>query len=477
MSIKIKQNGAVYTPDYLVQEILDHTGYFGDKILKKHVIDNSCGDGAFLKEIVKRYSEEYLKINNDMFSLDDLKIDLEKYIHGIELDYEESIKCQLNLKKIVQDLGLTSVDFDIVNGNSLEITEFNGKMDFVIGNPPYVRVHNLNESFDYIKKQMFTMSGMTDLFIVFYEIGLKMLNHSGVLGYITPSSIFNSVAGSEFRKFVINNKIITSVVDLKHFQPFENITTYTAILKIDKSNTREIIDYYTFNEKSKKRDFVDHLIYDEIFIEGNFYFGNKTDLKNFKEIIQTDIKEKKIEVKNGFATLMDDVFIKNIFDFESKYIYKILKGSKASWKKVIYPYDLDGKIIDFELFEIEVQNYFNLNKVDLSKRSLDKGSKWYAFGRSQGVNDFWKNKIAVNSLIKTKDDIKIISLKPGEGIYSGLYIVGDTSFELVKKILISDDFVNYVKMIAKYKSGGYYTFSSSDLKKYLIYYNKRSNQI
>ncbi len=242
MSIKVKQNGSVYTPEYLVQSILDYTGYYGDKILEKHVIDNSCGDGAFLKEIVKRYSTEYLKINNNIFAIEGLKNDLEKYIHGIEIDDLESKKCQNNLSNIVQKFGISNVDFDIMTANSLEVSNYNGKMDFVIGNPPYVRVHNLKESFEHIKKQKFTMSGMTDLFIIFYEIGLNMLNQNGVLGYITPSSIFNSVAGSEFRKYVVDNKLITSVVDLEHFQPFESITTYTAILRLDKSNTREVID-------------------------------------------------------------------------------------------------------------------------------------------------------------------------------------------------------------------------------------------
>lgn len=50
---QIKNRGQVYTPKYLVNIILDIGGYSGKKILKKHVIDNSCGNGAFLCEIVK----------------------------------------------------------------------------------------------------------------------------------------------------------------------------------------------------------------------------------------------------------------------------------------------------------------------------------------------------------------------------------------------------------------------------------------
>ena len=71
MKYSIKNEGRVYTPKYIVSNILDLSGYTDENILKKHIIDNSCGDGAFLKEIVTRYCEEYLKTSNH---LDTLKI-------------------------------------------------------------------------------------------------------------------------------------------------------------------------------------------------------------------------------------------------------------------------------------------------------------------------------------------------------------------------------------------------------------------
>ena len=53
---KEKRLGQIFTPQYLVEDILDFAGYSNsDNILGKHVIDNSCGDGAFLSEIVHRY--------------------------------------------------------------------------------------------------------------------------------------------------------------------------------------------------------------------------------------------------------------------------------------------------------------------------------------------------------------------------------------------------------------------------------------
>ena len=50
----VKNNGQVFTPDYIVDKILDMACYYDKNILKKDIIDNSCGSGAFLKKIVIR---------------------------------------------------------------------------------------------------------------------------------------------------------------------------------------------------------------------------------------------------------------------------------------------------------------------------------------------------------------------------------------------------------------------------------------
>lgn len=57
----VKHSGQVFTPAFLVKNILDICHYTGTDILQKHIIDNSCGDGAFLCEIVERYCSAYIQ--------------------------------------------------------------------------------------------------------------------------------------------------------------------------------------------------------------------------------------------------------------------------------------------------------------------------------------------------------------------------------------------------------------------------------
>lgn len=463
--MSIKTTGRVYTPKKIVNLILDKTNYKSSEILKKNIIDNSCGDGAFLIEIVNRYCDEFIK-KNGINKKELLKKELEEYIHGIEIDEQECKKAILNVNKIVEKYNLSNVKWDIINANTLEIDKYNNKMDYVIGNPPYVRVHNLGDDFNTVKSKKFSNKGMTDLFIVFYELGISMLNENGKLSYITPNSIFNSLAGTNLRKYVIKEKILNKIINLGHYQPFPKITTYTAILFLDKINKKEEMNYYEYNNDNDLK-YIDKLEYLDFYIDGKFYFSNKENLKNFKKISKIK-KIDKIKVKNGFATLGDKIFINKKFDFKSKQIIKVVKASTGEAKEIIYPYNKNAQIMDFTELDFNLQNYFLENRENLEKRSIEKKKFWYGFGRTQAIKDVYQNKISINNLIKNKENLKIVQCESGVGVYSGLYILGVDEKEIIK-ILKTDDFIEYLKIIGKYKNGGYYSFSSSDLEKYIIY--------
>lgn len=67
--MKIKDLGQVFTPINMVKDVLDAACYSGEVILNKHVIDNSCGDGAFLVEIINRYIDAYYKKYNTLTNI------------------------------------------------------------------------------------------------------------------------------------------------------------------------------------------------------------------------------------------------------------------------------------------------------------------------------------------------------------------------------------------------------------------------
>ena len=465
MAKAVKQHGRVYTPNYLVKVILDFGGYDKPTILKKHVIDNSCGDGAFLTEIVRRYCAFFLTQKQD---LSKLKHELETYIHGIELDAVECDKCILNLNKVVEEYGISKLKWDITNADTLTVDRFNAKMDYVVGNPPYVRVHNLEESYEIVKKFKFAEGGMTDLFIVFFEIGFNMLAKGGLMCLITPSSWLGSLAGTHLRQYIHTHQNLSGVIDLEHFQPFE-ATTYTFISRFSKSKKNSQIDYYTFDGEKLKAKFQEKLSYSDIQIGKYFFFSKKIHLSLLNNI-KTTYGYPYVSVKNGFATLADKVFIGD-FDFTEGTI-DILKASTGKWSKCIYPYDKNGKPLPLKDFmnNTEAYNHLLSHQDKLSKsRDIEDDKFWYLFGRTQALKDVSKVKYAINTLIKDKGSIKLECVPQGAGIYSGLYILTDIEYETIKQLVYSEDFINYVKLLKNYKSGGYYTFASKDLEQYLNY--------
>ena len=194
-------------------------------------------------QIVDRYCKDFLKRNDN---LSELKKQLETYIHAIEIEKEELNVCSSRCEKVANLYNIYDVNWDFINADTLSEKRYERKMDFVIGNPPYVRVHNLNDDFESVKNFEFGNGGMTDLYIVFYEIGIRMLNSNGILCYITPSSFFTSVAGTNMRKFLNEKLWLESICDLKHFQPF-NAITYTTIVCINKTKKEDTIEYFEFD--------------------------------------------------------------------------------------------------------------------------------------------------------------------------------------------------------------------------------------
>ena len=461
---KEKQIGQVFTPDYLVQDILDVTGYnSSNSILKKHIIDNSCGNGAFLTEVVRRYCEAHIK---EMKNKRGLVNALCKYVHGVELDEVAYVECVENLNKVAKEYGIEGVAWDVKNADTLTITDFDGRMDYVVGNPPYVRVHNLENNFTKVKQFKFCTGGMTDLYLVFYEIGLRMLSENGKLCYIAPSSWINSVAGHNMRTFVRDNKCLRKIIDLGHYQPFK-ATAYTAIVLLSKSSGDANFLYCTY-EGPHKIDEVEWINYQDAFFDSCLYLGSSKALKSFREV-KTKCVPKYVSVKNGFATLADDVFISSNFPFE-EFIIPVIKASTGKWRKCFYPYDHNGKQLSTEeiFSNKKVAEYLRLHKDELLKgKSEQSHPLWYLFGRTQALKDVWVPKMAVNTCVRDVASLKINSVPTGSGVYSGLYVLHTIPEEYIVKALMTDDFIEYIKMLKKYKSGGYYTFNSKELEQYL----------
>jgi type I restriction-modification system DNA methylase subunit len=110
-----------------------------------------------------------------------------------------------------------------------------GGFDAVIGNPPYIRIQALQEwastEVEFYKKRYKAASkGNYDIYVVFVEKALSLLNKTGRLGYILPSKFFATDYGECLRKIIAENQALCRIVDFGHLQVFDQATTYTCLL-------------------------------------------------------------------------------------------------------------------------------------------------------------------------------------------------------------------------------------------------------
>lgn len=486
--VKKKKDGKIFTPKDTVWRMLGLVKYYSLQIRKdgtvfwpnarKHIIDNSCGDGAFLAEIVDLYCHN-VGITT-MRNKKEMKALLETYIHGIELDPVEHEKCIANLDHIAALNGIKDVKWDIQNRDALSCHDYDGKMDFVVANPPYIRTHDLECD---ITGYEFTTEGMKDIYLAFYELGFRMLNETGKMCYITPSSWFSSLAGQKMRDYIIKNRNLEYVEDYGHYQLFENATTYVAIAIFGKEKT-DTVKYVHMDRTDDDDGFWEGLTYvpfNEMNVDGKFYFGTPNQLKQMKEICKAgkNVKrgDKPFQVKNGYATLADGVFIEGDVPWAAgdKYVIPATKASTLKWDWCIFPYDEDGNLVSETEFQKNAPMEYKLlleHKDKLLERATDE--PWYAYGRTQAIKDTFKEKWAVKSTIKDLSEPIYKRVPPGSGVYGGLYIL--TEHPEALNALETQDFMNYVKLLGKYKSGGYYTFSSKELENYLNWvYGKKED--
>ena len=210
---------------------------------------------------------------------------LTEHIFGVDIDHQavEVTKLSLLLQvlegetdetlgkqlRLLHDRALPDLDRNIQCGNSLigpdyfsgrllpdaeELSRVNpfdwkaafpeamaaGGFDAVIGNPPYIRIQTLKEWAPleveaYKELYRSARSGNYDIYVVFVERGLSLLNKTGHLGFILPHKFFNAKYGENLRGLIAEGMHLEHVVHFGDQQVFEGATTYTCLLFLARS--------------------------------------------------------------------------------------------------------------------------------------------------------------------------------------------------------------------------------------------------
>ena len=133
-----------------------------------------------------------------------------------------------------------------------------GEADFVVGNPPYIRLEDLSAAVsEAYRSECSTMRGRADIFVGFFEKGLSLLALGGKLAFICADRWMRNQYGARLRRFVSDSYSVESVLVMHEVDAFEDeVSAYPAIVVLrngPQSAARVVEAHATFNETAGTR--------------------------------------------------------------------------------------------------------------------------------------------------------------------------------------------------------------------------------
>ena len=199
----------------------------------------------------------------------------------------------------------------------------NGGFDAIIGNPPYIRIQTMKEWAPLeveIYKEIYesAKAGNYDIYVVFVEKALSLLNERGRMGYILPHKFFNSQYGAGLRGLIANGRHLGKVIHFGDQQVFDGATTYTCLLFLDKTGNSDfemvrVQDLSVWREQPSETSKVSEVsgrirAENATDNEWNFTVGEGTEL--FEKLSQMPVKLGEIaDIFVGLQTSADTVFL------------------------------------------------------------------------------------------------------------------------------------------------------------------------
>ena len=377
-----------------------------------------------------------------------------------------------------------------------------GGFDVVMGNPPYIRIQTLQETspidVEFFKKRYKAASkGNYDIYVVFVEKGLSLLNDKGRLGFILPHKFFNAQYGEPLRGVIAKGNHLAKVVHFGDQQVFDGATTYTCLMFLDKAGHNEF-EFVKVPDLEGWRNKTSELLTGKInasrVTESVWNFSVGEGIELIEKFSQMPVKLENIasRIFQGFKTGADPVFILEERG-NGKYYSNALKTEVAIEKVllrplyksgemkryalhknsryVIFPYR-NGELIGWNEISTKAPKtaqYLNSCKEILAKRENGRwvGSQWYCYSRNQALEIISSPKILtadLNPFANYCFDELGEACFPG-GAAGGYGIVVDNNMYMYVLGLLNSKAVDYYhKKISTNFRGGWFGYDAKIIR-------------
>jgi adenine-specific DNA-methyltransferase len=235
--------GEVFTRRWIVELILDLVGYTAEVDLgARRLVEPSCGTGAFLVPVIERLIASSLQHGRQLESLGGAV----RAFDLLDANAERSRKaCALRLEEAGLDQA-TATDIAstwVTTGDFLLADHEPGSADHVIGNPPYIRLENVQPPvMEAYRRRCSTMRGRSDIYVGFIELGLELLSPEGRLGFICADRWMRNQYGADLRALVASSYAVDTVLTMHDVDAFEDeVSAYPAIIVLRHGDQRRAV--------------------------------------------------------------------------------------------------------------------------------------------------------------------------------------------------------------------------------------------
>ena len=180
-----KSSGAYYTPEKVVNELIDRL-YENDANLKaKTICDPCCGTGNFL------------------LSLGVKGIDYSN-LYGQDIDPISVFLSRINIALMAPEMSALDIRSRIIVGNTYFET-FTQKFDVIVGNPPWGSEFSEEDALRCRRFFKTAVGKNIESYDLVVEKALSMLDHKGVLAFVLPEAILSVAAHDTVRRLIIDS--------------------------------------------------------------------------------------------------------------------------------------------------------------------------------------------------------------------------------------------------------------------------------
>ena len=193
--------------------------------------------------------------------------------------------------------------------------------DIVIGNPPYIQLQtSIDEKKtklgDIYKDEKFkTFERTGDIYCLFYEKGLSLLNNGGILTYITSNKWMRAGYGNKLRNYLANNSNPLLLIDFGGNKVFKSATVDVNIMTLQKANNENKTKACTIETSSEDinlKEYIDDNSNEISFnTESAWIISNdiETNIRRKIEEIGTPLKDWDVQIYRGILTGCNEAFI------------------------------------------------------------------------------------------------------------------------------------------------------------------------